>query len=71
MALVGGTTDPAILADLARGQLRKKPKLRQALTDRFGPHHRFMVSQLLADIDYLEEASAELRRHIDEPLVPS
>jgi len=31
-ALVDGTTDPAVLADLARGKLRKKlPELRRAL----------------------------------------
>jgi len=65
MALVAGTTDPALLADLARGQLRKKlPQLRQALTGRFGPHHRFMVSRLLADIDYVEEASTELSKRM-------
>jgi len=71
MALVAGTTDPTMLADLARGQLRKKlPQLRQALTGRFGPHHRFMLSRLLADIDYVEEASAELSRRIEELLAP-
>ncbi|MGC2460056.1 MAG: IS110 family transposase [Steroidobacteraceae bacterium] len=71
LALVGGTTDPASLADLARGQLRKKlPELRQALAGRFGPHHRFMVSRLLADIDYVEEASAELSLRIEELLAP-
>jgi transposase len=71
MALVAGTTDPALLADLARGQLRKKlPALRQALTGRFGPHHSFMMSRLLADIDYVEEASAELSRRIEELLAP-
>src|SRR6266404_4212764 len=33
MALVAGTTDPALLGDLACGQLRKKlPELHQALT---------------------------------------
>ena len=71
MALVAGTTDPALLADLACGQLRKKlPELRQALTGRFGPHHRFMVSRLLADIDDVEEASADLSRRIEELLAP-
>ncbi len=71
MALAGGSTDPALLGDLARGQLRKKlPQLRQALTGRFGPHHRFMVRRLLADIDYVEEASAELSRRIEELLSP-
>jgi transposase len=60
-----------LLADLARGKLRKKlPELRQALTGRFGPYRRFMVSRLLADIDYLEEANAELSRRIEELLAP-
>jgi len=69
MALVAGTTDPALLADLARGKLRKQlPELRQALAGRCGPHHRFMVSRLLADIDYVEEASRELSRRIEELL---
>ena len=69
MALVAGTTDPALLADLARGKLRKKlPELLQALTGHFGPHHRFMVSRLLADIDYFEEAGKELSQRIEELL---
>jgi len=35
-ALVSGTKDPDVLADLARGQLRKKlPALREALEGRF------------------------------------
>jgi transposase len=35
-ALVAGTTDPAVLADLARGKLRQKlPALREALEGRF------------------------------------
>jgi len=71
IALVAGTTDPALLANLARGKLRKKlPELRRALIGRFGPHHRFMVSRLLADIDYLEEASTELSKRIEELLAP-
>jgi len=70
-ALAAGTTDPALLAELARGKLRKKlPELRQALAGRFGSHHRFMVSRLLADIDYLEEASTELSKRIEELLAP-
>ena len=41
-----GTTDPARLADLARGKLwAKRPALRQALAGRFRPHHAFLVSQ--------------------------
>ena len=61
-ALVAGTTDPGVLADLARGRLRTKlPALRQALTGRFRAHHAFLVSQLLAHLDYLDEALA----HVD------
>jgi transposase len=60
-ALVAGTTDPAVLADLARGKLRKKlPALQQALTGRFRGHHAFLVTQLLAHLDYLAETSATL-----------
>src|SRR5688572_27071858 len=52
-ALVEGTTDPAVLADLARGRLRKKvPELRRALAGRFRRHHAFLVEQILAKIDY-------------------
>jgi len=43
-ALAGGTTDPAVIADLARGRLRGKlPALRQALQGRFRPHHAFLL----------------------------
>ena len=56
-ALVAGTTDPAILAELARGRLRTKlPALRAALAGRFRGHHAFLVSQMLGHLDYLDEA---------------
>ena len=45
-ALVAGTTDPQVLADLARGQLRKKlPALQRALVGRFRPVHAFLLEQ--------------------------
>jgi transposase len=66
-ALVSGTTDPAILAELARGQLRRKlPALRQALTGHFRAHHAFLVSRLLADLEYCEEAIADVSGRIEE-----
>src|SRR5204863_7882387 len=56
-ALVTGTTDPHVLADLARGQLRKKlPALREALAGRFEPEHALVVGQILAHIDFLDES---------------
>jgi transposase len=70
-ALVQGTTDPAVLAELARGRLRKKlPELRRALAGRFRRHHAFLVEQILAKIDYLDEALERLNAEIDERLVP-
>ncbi len=70
-ALVHGTTDPDVLADLARGKLRKKlPALRQALTGRFRPHHAFLVGQLLAHVDYLEEAISLVSEEVEARLVP-
>jgi len=70
-ALVQGTTDPAVLADLARGRLRGKlPALRQALASRFRPHHAFVIGQLLAHLDYLDEAIETLSEQIEEAIAP-
>jgi transposase len=70
-ALVEGTTDPAVLAELAHGQLRKKiPALRRALTGRFRPHHAFLIEQGLSKIDFLEELIAQLTTEIDARLAP-
>jgi transposase len=70
-ALVHGTTDPAVLADLARGRLRKKlPELRRALAGRFRRHHAFLVEQILAKIDFLDETLERLHAEIDERLGP-
>ena len=67
-ALVAGTTD---LAELARGRLRTKlPALRAALAGRFRGHHAFLVSQMLAHLDYLEEAIATVTTQIEEVLRP-
>ncbi len=66
-ALVQGTTDPEVLAELARGALRKKlPALRAALAGRFRGHHAFLVSQLLAHLDYLDEAISTVTSRIEE-----
>jgi transposase len=69
--LVRGTTDPDVLADLARGALRKKlPALREALSGRFRPHHAFLVSQILAHVDYVEEAIETVSQQIDVVIAP-
>src|SRR5437870_4756572 len=70
-ALVAGTTDPAVLAELARGRLRTKlPALRAALAGRFRGHHAFLVSQMLGHLDYLEEAIATVTTQIEAVLRP-
>jgi transposase len=70
-ALVAGTTDPAVLADLAQGKLRRKlPALRAALAGQFRGHHAFLVSHLLAHLEYLDEALETLTAQIQEALAP-
>jgi hypothetical protein len=68
---VAGTTDPEVLADLARGQLRRKlPALREALEGRFSAKHALIVGQILAHIDFLDEAIERLSEAIEERLGP-
>ena len=70
-ALVQGTTDPVVLAELARGQLRKKiPALREALEGRFDTEHALIVGQILAHIDFLDEAIERLSDAIEEQIAP-
>jgi transposase len=70
-ALLQGTTDPVVLADLARGRLRKKlPELRRALAGQFRRHHAFLVEQILTKIDFLDETLERLNAEIDERLAP-
>jgi transposase len=58
--LVRGQTDPAALAELARGRLRnKRQALEQALTGRVQAHHRFLLAQHLTHIDFLDEQIEE------------
>ena len=55
-ALVAGTTDPDVLAELARKQMRKKiPALREALEGHFDSHHRLWIGAILRHIDFLDE----------------
>ena len=70
-ALIAGTTDPAVLAELARGRLRQKlPALRQALVGRFRAHHGFLLEQILAKIDFLDETLDRLTAEIDRHVAP-
>ena len=60
-----------MLADLARGKLRKKiPALREALEGRFDTEHALIVSQILAHLDFLDEAIDRLSAEIEERIAP-
>jgi transposase len=64
-ALRAGATDPAAVAELARGKLRAKlPEPERAPAGRVRPHQRFLPARRLAHIDFLdatpEQVSAEI-----------
>jgi transposase len=66
-ALISGTHDPDVLADVAKGTLRKKiPALKEALEGRFTGHHALLAGQMLAQIDFLDETIATLSEQIEE-----
>jgi transposase len=70
-ALLAGQTDTGQLAELAKGRLRKKiPQLKEALTGRVREPHRFMLSEQLSHIDYLDEAIERLAAEIGQRLRP-
>ena len=69
--LVAGTHDPAALAELARGTLRKKiPALREALHGRFSAHHALLVGAILAKLEFLESVITELSAEIERVIAP-
>ena len=70
-ALCQGTTHPELLADLAKGRLRAKlPALREALEGRFDSQHALIVGQILAHLDFLDEAIQRLSDAIEEQVAP-
>ncbi|MCA1678675.1 MAG: IS110 family transposase, partial [Actinobacteria bacterium] len=70
-ALIAGQRDPAVLADLARGVMRKKiPELTMACAGRFGDQHALMCTLHLEHIDHLADMIARLDTRIDEATLP-
>jgi transposase len=70
-SLVAGNTEPAALARMARGKLRKKiPALVDALEGRFEAHHRYLLGLELRRFRELERVLDELDAHIKEKLAP-
>jgi transposase len=70
-ALVGGETDPTVLAEMAKGRLKEKiPLLERALRGQFGAHQRFLVEQQLAHLDDLDARIAAVSARIAAQLRP-
>jgi transposase len=65
-ALVAGERDPKVLAEMAKGKLRKKiPDLQRALRGRFSDHHALLIGMSLDHIEHLEATMARLDDQID------
>ncbi|MCA1708209.1 MAG: IS110 family transposase [Actinobacteria bacterium] len=70
-ALVAGERDPEVLAELAKGRLRKKiPELQEALRGRFREHHALLIGLCLDHAAHLEEAIAKLDARVEAVMVP-
>jgi len=68
-AMIAGQTDPAVLAELAKGRLRnKRSELEAALSGHVRAHHRIILSELLTQIDNLDESIERLTEAIDAAL---
>jgi transposase len=66
-----GAPAAVALAELAEGRLREKlPQLERALTGRFGAHHRFLVAEHLAQLDFLDATIARLSGEVATRLRP-
>jgi transposase len=70
-ALTQDTNDPEVLAELAKGRLRRKlPALREALEGRFRAHHTVLVGDMLARIDHADEVIERLSEEVAWVVAP-
>jgi len=66
-AIINSTATPEQMAELSKGRLRsKRTELSQALEGRVKPHHRFVLTELLCQIDSLDETIARFDQEIEE-----
>jgi transposase len=69
--IVAGETDATRLAQCARGRMKAKiPLLEAALAGTVNAHHRWLLARMLARIDDLDAAIAELSAQIAARLAP-
>ena len=70
-AMIAGEDDPAKLAAMARGLLRRKiPALQAALDGRVTAHHRFLLQELFDHLEFVEGKIARLETTIADRLRP-
>lgn len=70
-ALVEGKANPEEMSELARGRLRSKQELlERSLEGRIGAHHRFILSELLCQIDSIEESIVRFDEQIEACCTP-
>jgi transposase len=70
-ALVEGKLTPAEMAELVHHRMEaKKPALREALAGRMSGHHRFMLKQLLGQIDELDRRIEAFDARVEEVMSP-
>jgi len=70
-AMIDGESDPQVLAEIAKGRMRKKiPDLAQALEGHFDVHHAQLARSILDRIDRVEQAMAELDLAIEAQCAP-
>ncbi|MGI5182331.1 IS110 family transposase [Dactylosporangium sp. CA-152071] len=68
-ALIAGTRDPKVLAQMARSRLRLKlTQLEDAFVGRFSEHHGFLLAKMLARVDAITADIAEVNQRIEEQI---
>jgi len=70
-ALISGTRDPVVLAQMAKGRMRAKiGRLEEALSGHFGRHHAVVCRQIIDHIEFLDRSIATLTEEVTTRLVP-
>jgi len=70
-AIIEGTSDATTMADLAKGRMRtKKDDLADALDGRVKDHHRFILAELLTQIDGINETIDRFNTEIEKLMAP-
>lgn len=68
-ALIEGEADEKEMAEMAKGRMRSKiPELEKALSGIVSDHHRFMLGQQIAHIDFLDGQIAKIGQQISARL---